>query len=275
MNKCCICLAVMNVDIFIPKIIKNAQLIGKVFDECKIIFFYDNSHDGTLPLIREYQQKYDNIHVIINDSPLDKERTKTHHLALARNGLVNYVRKNHGGYEFFIMMDADEICTHVPDINVLKKYLYRSDWDCLTFNKEHYYDLWALSMKELPFSCWHFDHPRGYNAYNKLITDKLKNVAPGELIDVLSAFNGFGIYRTKKFEGAVYDGYARRDLIPEYMMANNIKVCGEVQNFYWDPWVEGQDCEHRSFHMYASIMNDAKICICPEILFPTDPDFDM
>lgn len=271
MNKCCICLAVLNCGPYINKVVKNCHIIGEVFDDYNIVFFYDKSNDNTLEVLKSEQSKCNKIVVLENKSPLEPWRTRTHKLALARNELVNYVRTNHSDYDFFIMMDADDVCATEPNMNVFKKYITRKDWDLLTFNREDYYDLWALSMPELVFSCWHFEDPWGSHGWRLLLKDKFQKCKKDELISVVSAFNGFGIYRTKKFEGATYSGYPSLELIPEYMIRNNIGLCGEMKPYHWDPFSECQDCEHRSFHMYARIMNDAQICICPEILFPEDP----
>ena len=96
----------------------------------------------------------------------------------------------------------------------------------------------------------------------------------GQLIPVYSAFCGFAIYRTKKFLDSFYDGKPRLDLIPEYFLNQNIGTSGQLKPYHWDPNGPPQDCEHRSFHLYAVFKNEAKVRISPEIIFPTDPEFE-
>ena len=274
MNKCCICIPVMNVDIFIPKITTNAHTIGRQFTDYRIVFFYDLSHDGTINLIHDAQRESQNkIDILCNPHPQGKV-PKTHHLAHARNSMIEHIRKNYSDFEYFIMMDADEVCTHPPNLDLFQRCMKRKDWDCLTFNKSFYYDLWALSMNHVPVSMWHFAQPNAYQIYIDGINYLIETCPPGELVRVLSAFNGFGIYRTQKFINSSYDGKLRLDLIPEYLLKKNIQTAGEVMNFHWAPDEASQDCEHRAFHMYARYNDGAEICICPEILFPDDPEFE-
>jgi len=272
MNKCCICSAVKNVDMFIPKLVTNMRTIGSVFDDYRIVFFYDTSSDGTINLLRDQARICDKIEIVCNPEPL-LDVPKTHHLAHARNGLLDVIRNKYSDYEYFIMMDADEVCTAPVKMDIFNKNLARKDWDALSFNKAFYYDLWALSMKHLPFSVWHFQQPNGYQIYIDAINHLLTSCPGGELIPVFSAFNGFCIYRTKKFIDCNYDGRARQDLIPEYLLNKNIQTAGKILPFHWAPQEMSQDCEHRSFHFYATFNNGAEICISPEIIFPDDPDF--
>ena len=271
MNKCVICSAVKDVDIFLPKIVSNMRRLGKLFSDYRIVFFYDHSDDGTWNLLRDYSQQDEKVMFIDNPTPLHGV-PKTHKIAHARNSLLDHIRTHHSDYEFFAMMDADEICTHPAKTDVLKKYLYRSDWDGLTFNKPFYYDLWALGMKSLPFSVWHFKQPNAYQIYLDQINYLIDTCPADEVVPVFSAFNGFGLYRSDKFLNSRYDGTPRLDLIPEFLLKENIQTTGQPGPFHWDPSVE-QDCEHRAFHIYATINNGAEVVVAPDILFPNDPEF--
>lgn len=271
MNKCVICSAVKDIALYLPKIVKNMHRLGTLFDDYEIVFFYDKSTDGTGNLMKDYQRDDEKITFIDNPKPQGSV-PKTCHLAHARNSLLQHIRDFHSDYEFFIMMDADEICTHPANLELLKKCLYRDDWDGLTFNKSFYYDLWALGMKGLPFSLWHFPQPNAYQIYIDQIEYYLSTCSKDELISVCSAFNGFGIYRTEMYIDSSYDGRERLDLIPEYLLKKNIQTAGKIGRFHWDP-SKDQDCEHRAFHLYALYNNGARLMICPEILFPNDPDF--
>jgi hypothetical protein len=271
MNKCVICSAVKDIDLYLPKIIRNMHAIGKLFCDYQIVFFYDVSSDGTGNLLQDYARDDKKISFINNPTPLHNV-PKTYKIAHARNSLLDYIRIHHSDYEFFAMMDADEICTHPANTEILEKYLHRSDWDGLTFNKPFYYDLWALGMKHLPFSVWHFKQPNTYQIYLDQINYMIDNCPKDEVVSVFSAFNGFGLYRSDKFLNSRYDGKPRLDLIPDFLISENVQTAGKVGNFHWDPSVP-QDCEHRAFHIYATINNGANVVIAPEILFPNDPEF--
>ena len=45
------------------------------------------------------------------------------------------------------MIDGDNRNTHRWNTDVINKYIENFDndnWDCITFNRKHYYDWWAL-----------------------------------------------------------------------------------------------------------------------------------
>ena len=269
--KCCICAAVMNVSQYLPKIIFNMKQISGLFDECQFIFYYDSSHDGTLNLLYQYEKDDDRIKIIVN-TYRNPRFGRTNHIAYARNGMLEHVKTKYGDYDFMIMMDADNVCSHPVDPSKLKKYLDREDWDGLFFNKSYFYDLWALSLPHMPFSMWHYRQPHSFNKYKDEIAERLKHCKKGELVPVFSAFNGFGVYRLEKFKDTYYDGNERLDLIPEFLMKEAEKHVGKKMHWHYEPGLNC-DCEHRAFHLQAMYNSGARLRISPEILFPHDPDF--
>jgi hypothetical protein len=267
MNKCCICAAVKDVGSHLPAIFANMEKIGDTFEDYRVVFFYDTSdlwYDNTLDVIKEYQTRNSKVSLIVNPTPLTNV-VKTRKLAHARNACLQYIREQCPTFQYFVVIDCDEICS--PPINIVrfKKYLQRTDWDALSFSRNHYYDLWALSTRELIYSCWHFQKPHALPVYQIAINDALRECPRGELVQVYSAFGGFAIYRTAKFINCVYDGAPRLDLIPPFLLKKNIELCGPITPYQWDG--PDQDCEHRSFHIEAKIKNNAKIAIAPESLF--------
>jgi hypothetical protein len=218
-------------------------------------------------------------------------------------------------------MDCDDICSRNIKLNLLKRCLHRNDWDALSFNHPNgYYDTWALSKIPYVISCHHFkDAGQGQrlisniikktpqyklikclSAFNgfaiyrtkkfincyydtwalskipyvischhfkdagqgqRYITNIIKKTPQYKLIKCLSAFNGFAIYRTKKFINCYYDGRFRIDYIPKKIIEKNIFYSGGILN------TTKEDCEHRHFHIQAVLENNAKIRISPRCLF--------
>jgi glycosyltransferase involved in cell wall biosynthesis len=264
MNTCCICGAVKDCAQYLEIVLANMEQIGSVFDEYVIILCYDNSTDNTLKILTDYVNKNSRFRLLINTIPAEGGRT--HKIANARNHCLKHIRNYFSEYKYFIMMDCDDVCASPVNLDVLKNNLKRTDWDGLSFNSSQpYYDLWALSMKHLVYSCWHFSQPNAHQIYKDAIQHLFSVCPPGELISVYSAFNGFAIYRTHKFIDSCYDGQSRLDLIPPFLMEENKRVCGEIIPYYWGG--PDQDCEHRSFHLRAIFNNDAIVAISPEILF--------
>ena len=93
----------------------------------------------------------------------------------------------------------------------------RDDWDVLTFNRNNYYDIWALMYPPFQHHCW------GFFDKSKQVVNYMKNDVRNRLgsckewIECQSAFNGFAMYKTPLFKGIRYDGEYKNQhaLIPE------------------------------------------------------------
>jgi hypothetical protein len=240
------------------------ELIGKLFNDYKIIIYYDDSEDNSLNKLKEYQAKNDKMHLYVNKTLLPY---RTHRIALGRNTCLEMIKKMYSDYPFFIMMDCDDRCARDLNIDLLKNYLNTNSWDCLTFNYPGvYYDTWALSKIPHVLSCHHFKD--GNDRLQKMITKLINKTPSNELIQCLSAFNGIAIYKTDKFINCYYDGRCRYDYIPGWMKNIHIKNNPHIipqANLVGD--LKYEDCEHRHFHIQAVLENNARIRISPQCLF--------
>jgi hypothetical protein len=273
---CCICGPVKNCGPYLHKVLANMEKIGSIFDDYIIMLYYDKSTDNTLKILKEYQTKNPKLIFYVNKNPVSQFRT--HNIAIARNFCLKFVRDNIEKFPFFIMMDCDDVNCKEIDIDILKKYLHRNDWDGLSFNTTpKYYDIWGLSIYPFCFSYNHFENNvQYYNIIQKYV-DILLNKAKKEnkLVECISSFNGFSIYRTSKFLNTYYDGRIRIDLIPKPNMDahKNITKSKLVFKQYFKPDgtinVDGryEDCEHRAFHIQARQNSGARIMISPDNLF--------
>lgn len=256
---CCICGAVKNCEEYLPDVFKNIEKIQTLFDNVDIILFYDKSTDDTFNILKTYQNKYNNLYIFVNSKEISKFRTIR--LAYARNFCIKFIFSSIKNYKYFIMMDFDNVCSSPININVLNKYLNRSDWDCLTFNKPDYYDIWALSKYPYLISFFHF-RKNPHDKIKNYINDLLFKLENNELLQCLSAFNGFGIYRKDKFINCSYNGKFNLNLFPKHLIKINKDIVNSDLDFSLI-----EDCEHRNFHVEAIIKNNANICITKDILF--------
>jgi len=270
--KCCICGPVRNCGPFLNKVLENIEKIGSIFDDYQIMIFYDQSSDDTLNILKEYQKKNVKMNFYVNKTIISPYRT--HRIAYARNFCLDYIKStlDLNEYPFFIMMDFDDVNCKEVRPEILKKYLYRVDWDALSFNTSPlYYDIWGLSIYPYCFSYNHFKNTpfHNYNYIQSYITNKLNNLKSGELLTCISSFNGFSIYRTNKFLNTVYDGKPRFDLIPPHYIKAHSKAANSQIIFpnLGHVKTKFEDCEHRSFHAEAINKDNAKIRISNEVLF--------
>ena len=259
--KCCICGTVRNCGKFLNNIFKIMEKICGVFEEYKIILYYDKSNDNTLDKLKNYSIINSNMIYYENTEPMLEYRT--HRIAKGRNKCLELMRNNYSDYEYFIMMDCDDRCNYNIKLDILKQYLNRNDWDGLSFNHPAgYYDSWALSKRPFVLSCHHFKDPALGQRY---ITNLIQRTPKNELIRCFSAFNGFSIYRTSKFTDCWYDGRFRLDYLPKKIIKENLITAGKI--IFKDKGSRFEDCEHRFFHFSAVKKHNARIMISPLCLF--------
>ena len=260
--KCCICGTLKNCEPYLNKVLENIEKIGSLFDDYVIILYYDKSSDNSLQILKEYQIKNNKLFFYVNRNLPSTHRTIN--IATGRNFCLSHVKENYADYNYFIMIDMDDVSCKEVNIDILKKYLYRDDWDGLSFNTTPaYYDLWALSLYPyfLSLYCWD-DTDKMSELIFKNVNESLKKLKENELLKCASAVNGFSIYKTDKFIDCNYDGTLRNDLLPFNSILIIIhSIVGLKYKKHYD------DCEHRAFHLEAINKNNARIRISPEILF--------
>lgn len=269
-----ICGCAKDVGSYLDDVFNNIGFIGELFDDFHIIIYYDESDDNTLVKLNEYYEYYQSkMTVLIGKEPLTNIRTQN--IANARNGILTKIKElNNNDFQYFIMMDMDEVCSSKFNKNALDTYLQYErannplPWDALSFNRIIYYDLWALSIDPYGFSCNHYENT--HKVKNQMIHFLkeelgkviLKNPNTG-LLPCISAFNGFAIYRKNKFINVKYEWNIHKTLII-YPRQNIDKMSRAV---FQQPMSRHDDCEHRYFHIRASQLNKARICISPSCLF--------
>ena len=267
-----ICGCVKNNETYLENVFNNIDQICNNVDDYYIIIAYDVSNDKSLDILLEKRVKYENkMDIIINSEPLTKIRTQN--IANARNLILDKIKSLNKGFEYFIMMDMDDVCSEKINIDVFNYVMNKEkttplEWDALSFNRNHYYDIWALSIYPYTFSLFHYS---SINTIRKKMHDYLKRQLlqcaykdkNDGLLRCISAFNGFAIYRTSKFIDSRYEWNINKllKIYPKSIIDVMSKHCLQT------PFYRQDDCEHRYFHIYASKQNGAKICISPMYLF--------
>ena len=266
MTNCCICLCVYNNQFGLPFVLNNINKINGLFESLQILVLYDSSTDDSLQILNEYNNKYKNMEIIINECKKSQHRVEN--IAVARNALLGLIRQKYSSYEYFIMMDSNEYSC-IGDINpdVITDALSRNDWDGISFDREAgYYDTWALSFDPYIYSFFHFTNWNKVvdmmrDDFAKLLTD-YKTSKPNDLMPVYSAFNGFSIYKTDKFLDCNYSSNIDLSLFPINSLEKQQQLtrCIIINAM-------GGDCEHRHFHLEAIKKNNARIRISTKYVF--------
>jgi mannosyltransferase OCH1-like enzyme len=276
-KNCYICGCVLNCEKYLKNVFKNITKIGKLFDNYKVIIAYDDSTDNSLNVLYQLKNELYNIcqfEIIINNNKLSQY--KTENISNARNSILNFIRSdNNDDYNYFIIMDLDNVCEKEIDISILDKNLKNNNWDSLSFNRKDYYDIWALSIKPFVTSCWNWHETQMDSSFvidimKDHISTALNNLNENDLLQCYSAFNGFAIYKKDKFINCEYSnnifkshGLINNNLIQENLNELN-KITGKNNSLHMNLL---EDCEHRYFHLSAIKKNNAKIMISPQYLF--------
>lgn len=160
----------------------------------------------------------------------------------------------------------DDVCANLININNFNMvFNYKDKWDSVSFNRDDYYDIWALSLDDYIISCQHWNNWINVCEMMKnYVISKLENKNDNEFIPVYSAFNGLAIYKLEKFINCKYNVDFNNNLA--YFSKEQISKIEKQfeKNIKYDLRV---DCEHRSFHLEAIDKNNAKIMISPLELF--------
>jgi GR25 family glycosyltransferase involved in LPS biosynthesis/tetratricopeptide (TPR) repeat protein len=266
-GKVYICGCVKNNSKYLKDVFKNIDNIVKLFNDYKIIIAYDDSSDNSLDILHK-MSKYYKMEIIICDN---KNSYTCENICKARNKILQHIRseENNKEFNYMIFMDTDDVCAGNISIENIETMLHRNDeWDAISFNRDDYYDIWALSLDEYVISCHHWENWMDVaNTMKNYIKEKLNNLSENELLDVYSAFNGFAIYRIEKFINCDYECNFKNNVsyFTETVIKNNEKILNKVINN--DLVV---DCEHRHFHLDAIKKYDAKIRVTPLMLIKND-----
>jgi hypothetical protein len=170
---------------------------------------------------------------------------RTDRIAFCRNKLLDIAHEITSDY--ILIVDLDIFATKLSAF--LSNFRYNTDdWSVMTASSSgSYYDIWALrtlSDSSLNFDVWHrILDLSGYNKsycykslIDQIIGDNQKQIPiDHSLIEVRSAFNGAGLYKTNVTYGCKYSG------------ANST-------------------CEHVPFHLCIREKNQARIFINPTFL---------
>lgn len=293
-SSCVIGGCVKNCEQYIDAVFENIIKIHKLFKKTKIIMSFDNSNDLSLKKLCEKKfniefinQTYNEnenesanaidctMDIIINRAPPSNIRTVN--IERARNKILDmiYDKDKDKDYEYFIMIDMDDVSSKPINLEVLQNALENNtEWDGLFFNNQNYYDFWALSIGDFQYSCWHStDVKRILNAMNREIHSRFQelknlNMDKWSSIECQSAFGGFGIYKTAKFQDCRYRSQIDLSIYSTPEMLHKFANMYNTLNIQYIMSDNINDCEHRYYHINAIRRNGARLRISPDHLFP-------
>ena len=243
---------------YLNSVFQNIQKITGLFASYQVVIAYDESTDNTLSELERLSKQFDIKIIRANGT----SSVRCENICNARNLILNYLKGRE--YKYLIMMDMDDVCSEPIVIPALKDVLSRNDWDAVSFNRQPYYDAWALSIDNYRFSCWHYGEHSWLSKVEPMqnyIHKKISELDRTQLLECDSAFNGFAIYRPEKFVDCEYSANIN-DSLP-YMRPEDMRGVDLTKK---------EECEHRPFHLKAVQKNGARIRISPLILFDNNAE---
>ena len=241
-----------NNEVHLHKVFHNIYAIAKLFNQYKIIIFENSSKDKTLEILYDYKKKDTNMIIITQESIPIPWGAHPVRIAYCRNMILNKINSDFVNYDYMMMIDLDDAC--VPKINIenFKSLFNDSSWDGISFNRDDYYDIWALRSPLFTKNCWNFRRRSTGATYRKKVKNKITQILNTRktLLRVHSAFNGCAIYKMPKIKNCRYNAKNREKSL--------------ALGFYGI-----MDCEHVAFHRAMREKNNATIFITPLIIFTT------
>jgi glycosyltransferase involved in cell wall biosynthesis len=251
-------------------VFRNIEAMANRMQDYRIVIFYDKSNDNTLVKLRKFKAKNPKLILMENKEPMLPFRTER--LAHARNACLAKVLELNEvlHWDYFIVMDLDDVCAKPIRLPVLDYAFQNKDrWDSISFNRTDYYDLWALSYAPFYLSYQHINCLP--ETSKKKISKDLAQLDKEDLLPVLSAFNGFAIYKINMFKNSTYKSKTIDNEIffTREQITDNENAYGATYGRSQGTKVEGvqSDCEHRYFHLFAHHNNGARIMITPKKIF--------
>lgn len=269
----------------LPFIFKNVDRLRPYFNKTTCVFVYDNCSDDSEQKLKKYQQTTGNVIVVhnkANTSPL-----RTVRIASSRNVNVRILYNQLPDTDFHIVVDADDINVKPWNLDVILSSFDRNDWDCLSFNRPVYYDIWALLFDKYKHHCWGYggwDLPLNVQVVNMMMKDissRLSKLPHNELMNCYSAFNGFAIYRTPVFKGVLYDGlyenvrpfFTDQERLETLHHVKQLLSDTDARNLQLDDGViMKEQADHVYYHLSAIRDKNARIRITPRNLFLDVPE---
>jgi hypothetical protein len=261
-------------------VFQNIMKITTLFSDYRIVIEVDEGKDASLSILEAWKENLTPRMILIEGKKSSTVRTEN--IAIARNAAHKKIQEivhqtaseqqeqqqqQPSSFEprFFIVMDMDDVCIAPIKLPVLRHVLDNEHvWDSVSFHRKPYYDIWALSYDPYFMSCFHWkENPVAF--IKEKITQKLDTMPSNKFLPVLSAFNGFAVYRTDIFMRCVYDWrfQSTQKFLTPAMLSKNKQA---MQPNVFKRTME-MDCEHRFFHMSAVFDHGARIQICPQLLF--------
>lgn len=220
-EKVIICGVCRDVETRLPYSINIIEAIGDLFQDYRVIVYENNSHDKTVQILQQWQQK--NPRINVNSETLTQDelnnaiinRTKEGSLfrpeliARARNIVLKKATSDiYSDYHYIIWIDMD--FKIMPNLHGIREvFTSNKEWDAVfaygVDPSNQYWDWYALRDNIDPLGPELLGH-------DWFVPKKLTLRETDDWYPVYSAFGGCGIYKKSSITGCTYSALVSPDL---------------------------------------------------------------
>jgi len=188
----------------LPVVLQNMKKMASYFDKSQIIIFENGSKDNT----RQILSKTDNVTVIGSNDIVNGISNRMERIMKIRNYILEYVKQKQINPDYFISCDMDNVLTYMEGFETCFE---TSDWSAtFPISNGKYYDIYALRNENVQSDCWLDIENAVRNgkdpekAKEQFVYQHQKDYRNQASFNVISAFNGVGIYKYCKIKDLKY-----------------------------------------------------------------------
>jgi len=236
---------------YLPSVLGGLERLSSQFTDSAFVFVENDSKDSSKSVLQSWGAGKKNFY-LINLDGLAGIPQRGLRLEVARNAYLEFIREHDflSKYDYLVVLDMDDVNTQGVNSDKFKEalnFLSSDEKNAAVFANQAgtYYDMWTLRHKELcPGDVWediliyvHKHKVSDQEAYNNTLGKRIISLEQtGEMLEVDSAFGGFGIYKLS---------YALRNKNP-YLGSKVKAMTGENAQMTIFRW---EVCEHVQFNI--------------------------
>lgn len=189
---------------YLPRMKSVITDIRSIFRKSHVCIYENDSRDSTLQSLRDWETS--GFARLITERNVPGNRTER--LARGRNLVMEWAMSREGERPtYVIVMDLDDVNEKLQSSDVSSCFAISGNWGAIGANQTlMYYDLWALRTFDdwMPYDCWKWERERGEKGYAYCVGSRLHTLpANADLIEVISCFGGFALYKTEIILGGI------------------------------------------------------------------------
>ena len=197
------------------------------FEAARFVIVTNDSVDETESVLKDWAAGRTDTEILVISGLRYRAPTRTHRLAICREGYLSVLERDRAAgtpHDVLVVADLDGPNAHLIDEPDFSAAIAAAPagWAAVFANARHsYYDIWALRHPSwCPGDCWEPVRRARWRLFGRhaaveratelhVRARQISIDANDPPIPVLSAFGGFGVYRTEYLAGAHYRGLTR------------------------------------------------------------------